>query len=90
MRAALNAADLPLGAEWNSHAEPTTSPDLVRTLSFKPSTGAGPARLLRAGEPADHVELQRCGGTRVPRTGETGPVAIDRIENKDRHSRRVN
>ena len=47
-------------------------------------------RLLRVGEPADHVDLQPRSGTHVPRTGETGPIAIDKIENKGRDNRRVN
>ena len=90
MRAARTAAGLPHGAEWNSHVEPATRPDPARTLSFKPPTGAGPVRLPRVGEPAGHVSLQPCGGTGVSRAGGTGPVPIGRIENKGRHSRRVN
>ena len=91
--AALNdliAADLPVGAEWVADEELAARPDLVRTLSVKPPTGAGTVRLLRIGDAANTVDLQPCGGTHVARTGEIGPVAIGKIENKGRRNRRVN
>ena len=91
--AALNdliAADLPVGAEWISDGELAARPDLVRTLSVKPPMGAGSVRLLRIGDAANTVDLQPCGGTHVARTGEIGPVAIGKIENKGRRNRRVN
>ena len=87
---ALIAADLPVGAEWIADEELAARPDLVRTLSVKPPTGAGTVRLLRIGSAADTVDLQPCGGTHVARTGEIGPVAIGKIENKGRRNRRVN
>ena len=91
--AALNdliAADLPVGAEWIGDDELAARPDLVRTLSVKPPMGAGSVRLLRIGDAANTVDLQPCGGTHVARTGEIGPVAIGKIENKGRRNRRVN
>ncbi len=87
---ALIAADLPVGAEWIADAELAARPDLVRTLSVKPPVGAGTVRLLRIGDAANTVDLQPCGGTHVARTGEIGPVAIGKIENKGRRNRRVN
>ncbi len=93
IEAALNeliAADLPVGAEWIADAELAARPDLVRTLSVKPPMGAGTVRLLRIGDAANTVDLQPCGGTHVARTGEIGPVAIGKIENKGRRNRRVN
>ena len=93
IEAALNdliAADLPVGAEWISDGELSARPDLVRTLSVKPPMGAGSVRLLRIGDAANTVDLQPCGGTHVARTGEIGPVAIGKIENKGRRNRRVN
>ncbi len=93
IEAALNeliAADLPVGAEWIADEELAARPDLVRTLSVKPPMGAGTVRLLRIGDPANTVDLQPCGGTHVARTGEIGPVAIGKIENKGRRNRRVN
>ena len=83
-------ADLPVGAEWIADAELAARPDLVRTLSVKPPTGAGAVRLLRIGDAADTVDLQPCGGAHVARTDEIGPVAIGKIENKGRRNRRVN
>ena len=91
--AALNAligADLPVGAEWIADEELAARPDLVRTLSVKPPMGAGSVRLLRIGDAANTVDLQPCGGTHVARTGEIGPVAIGKVENKGRRNRRVN
>lgn len=91
--AALNdliAADLPVGAEWIADEELAARPDLVRTLSVKPPMGAGSVRLLRIGDVANTVDLQPCGGTHVARTGDIGPVAIGKIENKGRRNRRVN
>ncbi|MCY4191073.1 MAG: alanyl-tRNA editing protein, partial [Rhodospirillaceae bacterium] len=44
IEAAINdliAADLSVGAEWISDDEMTARPDLVRTMSVKPPTGAG-------------------------------------------------
>ena len=87
---ALIAADLPVGAEWIADEELAARPDLVRTLSVKPPIGAGSVRLLRIGDAANTVDLQPCGGTHVARTGEIGPVAIGKIENKGRRNRRVN
>ncbi len=93
IEAALNGlieTDLPVGAEWIADEELAARPDLVRTLSVKPPVGAGTVRLLRIGSAADTVDLQPCGGTHVARTGEIGPVAIGKIENKGRRNRRVN
>ncbi len=93
IEAAINgliAADLPVGAEWIADAELAARPELVRTLSVKPPMGAGSVRLLRVGDGADTVDLQPCGGTHVASTGEIGPVAIGKIENKGRRNRRVN
>ncbi len=71
---------------WITDQELAANPQLVRTMSVKPPTGAGKVRLL---EIAD-VDLQPCGGTHVRRTGEIGPVRIGKIENKGRQNRRVN
>jgi misacylated tRNA(Ala) deacylase len=60
-------------------------PGLVRTMSVQPPRGAGRIRLLEI----PGVDLQPCGGTHVARTGEIGPVAITKVENKGRHNKRV-
>ena len=82
----LIAEDHPVGPRWISEAELESNPDLVRTMSVKPPMGSGRVRLLDI----PGVDLQPCGGTHVARTGEIGPVAIGKIENKGRQNRRVN
>ncbi len=87
--AALNriiAEDHPVRPRWITEAELTASPQLVRTMSVKPPTGAGRVRLLEI----ENVDLQPCGGTHVRRTGEIGRVQVTKIENKGRQNRRVN
>jgi misacylated tRNA(Ala) deacylase len=71
---------------WIDDAELEARPELVRTMSVKPPTGAGKVRLLEI----VGVDLQPCGGTHVRNTAEIGPVEITRIENKGRQNRRVN
>ncbi len=87
--AALNriiAEDHSVRPRWITEAELTASPQLVRTMSVKPPTGAGRVRLLEI----EDVDLQPCGGTHVRRTGEIGRVQVTKIENKGRQNRRVN
>jgi len=71
---------------WIDDAELEARPELVRTMSVKPPTGAGKVRLLEI----DGVDLQPCGGTHVRNTAEIGPVEITKIENKGRQNRRIN
>jgi misacylated tRNA(Ala) deacylase len=77
--------DHPAVPRWISDAELAAAPDLVRTMSVKPPSGAGKVRLLDIAG----VDLQPCGGTHVARTGEIGPVAVAKIENKGKMNRRV-
>lgn len=70
---------------WISDAELAAAPDLVRTMSVKPPSGAGKVRLLDI----PGVDLQPCGGTHVARTGEIGAVMVAKIENKGKLNRRV-
>ena len=35
------------------------------------------------------VDLQPCGGTHVARTGEIGPIIVEKIESKGKRNRRV-
>ena len=89
LTAALNrivAEDHPVRPRWITDAELAANPQLVRTMSVKPPRGQGRVRLLEI----EGVDLQPCGGTHVRRTGEIGPVAIGKIENKGRQNRRVN
>ena len=82
---ALIAADHPVVAEWITEAELDAQPDLVKTMSVRPPTGAGRIRLINI----DGKDLQPCGGTHVARTGEIGPVIVRKIEKKGRQNRRV-
>ncbi|HEV7368997.1 alanyl-tRNA editing protein [Arenibaculum sp.] len=82
---ALVAADHPVRSRWITDAELDTRPELVRTMSVKPPTGAGRVRLLEIGD----VDLQPCGGTHVRSTGEIGAVKVAKIENKGKQNRRV-
>jgi len=85
---ALNAlirADHPVQSRWISAAELAAAPELIRTMSVRPPTGAGTIRLLEI----PGVDLQPCGGTHVRRTGEIGPVVVAKVESKGRRNRRV-
>jgi len=78
-------ADDPVGFRWITDAELESNPDLVKTMSVKPPTGAGHVRLVEV----QGRDLQPCGGTHVARTGEIGPVEVRKIEKKGRQNRRV-
>jgi len=82
---ALVSADHPVAARWITDAELAEQPDLVKTMSVKPPSGAGHVRLI---DVAGH-DLQPCGGTHVSRTGEIGGLKVSKIENKGRQNRRV-
>lgn len=82
----LIAEDHPVRVRWITDEELAAKPDLVRTMSVKPPSGAGRVRVLDI----EGVDLQPCGGTHVSRTGEIGPVEVAKIENKGRQNRRIN
>ena len=82
----LVAEDHAINFRWITDEEMSAKPELVRTMSVKPPSGAGRVRLVSIGG----VDLQPCGGTHVARTGEIGQVRIGKIENKGKHNRRVN
>src|SRR5947208_75842 len=63
-----------------------TRPELVRTMSVKPPSGAGRVRLMEVAG----IDLQPCGGTHIRNTAEIGPIKINKIENKGRQNRRIN
>ena len=81
----LVAADDAVGFRWITDAELEAKPELVKTMSVKPPTGAGHVRLIEI----KGRDLQPCGGTHVRRTGEIGPVEVRKIEKKGRQNRRV-
>ncbi len=82
----LVAENHPLSAQWITDAEMAAQPDLIRTMSVKPPSGAGRVRLMQVGG----VDLQPCGGTHVAASGEIGRVRVGKIENKGKHNRRIN
>jgi misacylated tRNA(Ala) deacylase len=82
----LIAAGHKVAPRWITDAELASQPDLVRTMSVRPPSGAGRVRLIEIAG----VDLQACGGTHVANTAEIGPVALAKIENKGRQNRRIN
>lgn len=83
---ALIAEGHPVAPRWISDAELAERPELVRTMSVKPPSGAGRVRLMEIAG----IDLQPCGGTHLRNTAEIGPVTIGKIENKGRQNRRIN
>ena len=82
---ALVAANHGVRSMWITDEELDRQPELVRTLSVQPPRGAGRIRLLDI----PGVDLQPCGGTHVATTGEIGPVAVPKVENKGKRNKRV-
>ena len=78
-------ADHGVATSWISDGDLQAKPELVKTMSVKPPMGSGRVRLIDV----DGLDLQPCGGTHVGRTGEIGPVAVTKIENKGKQNRRV-
>jgi misacylated tRNA(Ala) deacylase len=56
----------------------TAQPEFVRTMSVKPSSGAGRVRLLEIAG----VDLHPCGGTHLCATGEVGAVRVSNVEKR--------
>lgn len=83
---ALIAGNHDVSTLWITDAEMAAQPELVRTMSVAPPSGAGRVRLLKIG---DGVDLQPCGGTHVKNTSEIGPVKIVKVENKGKQNRRL-
>jgi misacylated tRNA(Ala) deacylase len=82
---ALVTANHAVRSMWITDDELDRQPELVRTLSVQPPRGAGRIRLLEI----PGVDLQPCGGTHVASTGEIGPVAVTKVENKGKRNKRV-
>lgn len=85
----LIAAGHPMAPRWITDEELAARPELVRTMSVKPPSGAGRVRLMEITGPNGTIDLQPCGGTHIRNTAEIGPVAIAKIENKGRQNRRI-
>jgi misacylated tRNA(Ala) deacylase len=86
----LIAARLEVTPRWIGDDELAAKPELVRTMSVKPPSGAGQVRVIDIAGPNGATDLQPCGGTHIRNTAEIGPVAITKIENKGRQNRRIN
>ena len=86
----LIAAGLAVTPRWITDEELAAHPELVRTMSVKPPTGAGRVRLIEVAGAGLATDLQPCGGTHIRNTAEIGPVLLGKIENKGRQNRRVN
>ncbi|MFT4714831.1 MAG: misacylated tRNA(Ala) deacylase [Paracoccaceae bacterium] len=86
----LIAQDLIVSDSWITDAELAAKPEMVKTMSVKPPTGAGHVRLVRIGLPDFQIDLQPCGGTHVTNTSEIGAMRLGKIENKGKQNRRVN
>jgi misacylated tRNA(Ala) deacylase len=76
--------DRPVAAQWITDEELQARPELVKTMSVRPPSGAGKVRLLSI----EGVDLQACGGTHVARTSEIGRVECVKVENKGKMNRR--
>jgi misacylated tRNA(Ala) deacylase len=74
-----------VGPRWITDGELAAQPDLVRTMSVSPPSGAGRVRLIEI----SGIDLQPCGGTHIRNTAEIGPVSVTKIENKGKQNRRV-
>jgi misacylated tRNA(Ala) deacylase len=86
----LIAAGHPVAARWIADDELEARPELVRTMSVKPPSGAGRVRLMEIAGTGGLIDLQPCGGTHIRNTAEIGPVTLGKIENKGRQNRRIN
>jgi misacylated tRNA(Ala) deacylase len=82
--AKLIGLDRPVAAQWITDEELEARPELVKTMSVRPPSGAGRVRLLSI----EGVDLQACGGTHVARTSEIGRVECVKVENKGKMNRR--
>ena len=92
LTAALNeqvVAALPVEPDWIDEATLEAQPDLVRTMSVRPPSGAGRVRVIRIGDREAPADFQPCGGTHVRNTQEIGAVAVSKIENKGKQNRRI-
>lgn len=85
----LITADHAVTPRWITDDELDANPDLVKTMSVRPPSGAGRVRLIQIGGEKP-LDLQACGGTHVARTGEIGVLVVRKIENKGKQNRRFN
>ncbi|MEP7275241.1 MAG: alanyl-tRNA editing protein [Betaproteobacteria bacterium] len=82
---ALIARALATETVWITDDELDARSELVKTMSVKPSRGAGRVRLLRI----PGIDLQPCGGTHVRNIGEIGAIRVLKIRSEGKRNRRV-
>jgi misacylated tRNA(Ala) deacylase len=70
---------------WITDEELIARPELVKTMSVKPPSGAGRVRLLEI----PGIDLQPCGGTHVRNIGEIGAIRVLKIRNEGKRNKRV-
>ncbi len=70
---------------WITDEELNARPELVKTMSVKPPSGAGRVRLLKI----PGIDLQPCGGTHVRNIGEIGAIRVLKIRNEGKRNKRV-
>src|SRR5437764_1460544 len=87
---ALIVASHDMMPRWITDEELEARPELVRTMSVKPPSGAGRVRLMEVAGLDMPIDLQPCGGTHIRNTAEIGRVVIGKIDNKGRQNRRIN
>jgi misacylated tRNA(Ala) deacylase len=71
--------------QWITDEEMASRPELIKTMSVKPPTGAGSVRLLSI----PGIDLQPCGGTHVANISEIGAIKVTKIKSEGRQNKRV-
>jgi misacylated tRNA(Ala) deacylase len=71
--------------QWITDEEMAARPELIKTMSVKPPTGAGKVRLLSI----PSIDLQPCGGTHVANISEIGGIKVTKIRSEGRLNKRV-
>ncbi len=77
-----------ISTRWITDEELDANPEMVRTMFVKPPRGTRRVRLVLIGD-GGKIDMQPCGGTHVNATGEIGPIAVQKIENKGKINRRI-
>jgi misacylated tRNA(Ala) deacylase len=71
--------------QWITDDEMASRPELIKTMSVKPPSGAGKVRLLSI----PGIDLQPCGGTHVANISEIVGIKVTKIRSEGRQNKRV-
>jgi misacylated tRNA(Ala) deacylase len=82
---ALIAKAVATQTQWITDDEMAARPELIKTISVKPPSGAGKVRLLSI----PGIDLQPCGGTHVANISEIGGIKVTKIRSEGRQNKRV-